>query len=208
MATWSGDPVDVMAVLTRAGMRPSVFEDTDISENAAAKLRRICPVCSSGRRGSRRYLLDVEPAVVIRDARERAGLSQRALAERSGVAQPNIAAYEAGRRVPSEAMVGRLLDAAAIRPSTILDASRKHVLAIARKHGATDVRVFGSVARGDDRPGSDIDLLVRFEPDASLLDQAELAEELSAELGVRVDVVSEGGLKPRDADIRREAVPL
>lgn len=82
------------------------------------------------------------------------------------------------------------------------------MLSAARHHGADHVRVFGSVARGEERPGSDIDLLVRFEPGRSLFDLMGLEEELGDLLGVHVDVVSEGGLKPRDDRIRSESVLL
>ena len=82
------------------------------------------------------------------------------------------------------------------------------MLAIARANKAFDVRVFGSIARGDDTPGSDIDLLVRFASGASLLDQSSLVLELEDLLGVRVDVVSEGGLRGDHDEIRRQAVAL
>ena len=68
--------------------------------------------------------------------------------------------------------------------------------------------VFGSVARGEETPTSDIDFLVEFEPGSSLFDLLHISEELEALLGVRVDVVSAGGLKDRDDHIRREAVLL
>jgi hypothetical protein len=64
------------------------------------------------------------------------------------------------------------------------------------------------VARGEEREGSDIDLLVEFELGSSLFDLMRLEDELSALLGVQIDVVSAGGLKDRDEDIRREAVLL
>lgn len=68
--------------------------------------------------------------------------------------------------------------------------------------------MFGSVARGEEQPTSDIDFLVECEVGASLFDLMHLQDELSALLECPVDVVSEGGLKPRDLQIRREAVPL
>ena len=66
--------------------------------------------------------------------------------------------------------------------------------------------VFGLVARGEDRPGSDIDFLIEFEPGASLLDLMAIQDDLEALLDCTVDVVSAGGLKDRDEHIRREAV--
>jgi len=79
--------------------------------------------------------------------------------------------------------------------------------AASRRH-ARNVRVFGSVARGDQGPGSDVDFLVDFDAEASLLDQVGLIQDLEAVLGVDVDVVSSGGLLPRHDAIRREAVAL
>jgi predicted nucleotidyltransferase/uncharacterized protein with HEPN domain len=134
-------------------------------------------------------------------------MTQQELAERSGVRQPNIAAYENGRRQPSPAMLARLLDAARPRPSVLLDRFREQVLEIAARNHA-GVRVFGSIARGEDGPESDVDLLVTFGPEASLLDQAGLVAELEDLLGAHVDVVSDRALKDRDAAIRAEAVPL
>jgi predicted nucleotidyltransferase len=64
------------------------------------------------------------------------------------------------------------------------------------------------VARGDDRPDSDIDLLVDFDQDSSLFDLMRLARELEALLGRAVDVVSAGGLKSRDSAILAESVDL
>jgi predicted nucleotidyltransferase len=64
------------------------------------------------------------------------------------------------------------------------------------------------VARGEDGNDSDVDLLVDFEPGSSLFDLLHLQDELEQLLRCRVDVVSRGGLKPRDEHIRREAVPL
>jgi hypothetical protein len=145
---------------------------------------------------------------IIQRAREAAGLSQSELALRSGVAQPNISAYESGVRRPSQKMLERLVSAARPRPSAVLAAHRDAVLALAAANKAVDVRVFGSIARREDTPDSDIDILVRFRDGASLLDQSNLVIELGELLGVHVDVVSEGGLKDGHDDIRREAVPL
>ena len=80
---------------------------------------------------------------------------------------------------------------------------------MAARHGASHVRIFGSIARGDDRPESDLDLVVRFAPDRSLLDHGALVMDLQELLGFRVDVLSEAGLKGRFRDqVLREAVPL
>lgn len=68
--------------------------------------------------------------------------------------------------------------------------------------------MFGSVARGEETPSSDLDFLVEFEPGSSLFDLAHLQDDLEALLGVRVDVVSRGGLKERDGHSLAEAVNL
>jgi len=79
---------------------------------------------------------------------------------------------------------------------------------LVRHHRGRSVSLFGSVARGDATPESDIDFLVEFEPGSSLFDLMHLQEALQQLLGVSVDVVSVGGLKERDDHIRREAVPI
>lgn len=86
---------------------------------------------------------------------------------------------------------------------------RDEIIAVARRYGASDVRIFGSVARGDTSDRSDLDLVVRFEPGRTLLDQGGLLMDLRELLGVKVDVVSEGALTGRFGQIvRKEAVAL
>ncbi|MGH2911340.1 MAG: nucleotidyltransferase family protein [Solirubrobacteraceae bacterium] len=77
-----------------------------------------------------------------------------------------------------------------------LRARRNEILGCAAEHGAGDVRVFGSIARGDAREGSDIDLLVKMEPGRSLLDLVGLWQDLEDLLGAHIDVLSEGGVSP------------
>jgi predicted nucleotidyltransferase len=90
-----------------------------------------------------------------------------------------------------------------------LQKKREAILNLCARHGATKVRVFGSVARGEAQEGSDLDLLVVFEEGRTLLDHARLKLALEGLLGVPVDVVSEGGLAPRLRErVLREAVPL
>lgn len=144
----------------------------------------------------------------VAEIRRRAGLTQQQLAELSGVAQPNLAAYEKGTRRPSPKMLARLRAAAKPRPSLVMVGKKAAIAAIAKRHKALEVKVFGSVARGEDKPGSDIDLLVRFAPGASIFDQVELEQDLEDLLGVGVDVVSEGGLRAGHDHILREARPL
>jgi predicted nucleotidyltransferase len=90
-----------------------------------------------------------------------------------------------------------------------LQKKREAILDLCARHGATKVRVFGSVARGEAQEGSDLDLLVVFEEGRTFLDHARLKLALEGLLGVPVDVVSEGGLAPRLRErVLREAVPL
>ena len=86
---------------------------------------------------------------------------------------------------------------------------RTAVLELARRHGARSIRVYGSVARGQATEQSDLDLLVEWEPDRSLLDVVGLKQDLEDLLGVTVDIGSERGLHwfIRD-EVLREAVPL
>jgi len=86
---------------------------------------------------------------------------------------------------------------------------REDILRVAERHKTSNVRVFGSVARGEDSERSEVDLLVDLAPDGSLLDQVRLRRELSRLLGVEVDVITSGGLLERDRKaIVQEAVPL
>ena len=73
---------------------------------------------------------------------------------------------------------------------------RNRITTILRAHGAEYVAVFGSFARGQDRPGSDIDILVRFNNDISLLDHIGIAQELEDALLQKVDLITERGLSP------------
>jgi predicted nucleotidyltransferase len=137
-----------------------------------------------------------------------AGLTQGELAARSGVAQPNIAAYESGQRTLSAAMLERLRAVAKPRPSVVLAKHRRDIIALARRHKASNVRVFGSAARSEDVSGSDVDLVVRFSPDADVFDLAGLTVDLEELTGLNVDVVSERGLRPGPNPIIAEARPL
>jgi len=77
-----------------------------------------------------------------------------------------------------------------------LRAMRDQILQIAQKHGATNVRIFGSVARGEATENSDVDFLVAFNNQTSLLDRAGLLTDLQDLLHCAVDVVSDRAIKP------------
>ncbi len=91
----------------------------------------------------------------------------------------------------------------------LLRTKREDILRIAAKYGASNVRVFGSVARGEADSESDIDLLVNMEPGRSLFDMGGLLVDLEDLLGCNVDVVTEDSLRDRIRDrVLKEAVAL
>lgn len=91
----------------------------------------------------------------------------------------------------------------------ILKSKRSDILRLAASHGARRVRIFGSVARGEARADSDIDLLVEMEPERSLLDHVGLKQDLEDLLGRKVDIVTERALHWYIRDrVLSEAVPL
>jgi predicted nucleotidyltransferase len=91
----------------------------------------------------------------------------------------------------------------------LLKANRDAILKIAAKHGARNIRVFGSVARGDADEKSDVDFLVVLDERRSLMDHAAMIVELENLLGRKVDVAPEDCLRPRIKDrVLKEAVPL
>ncbi|MGD0771198.1 MAG: nucleotidyltransferase domain-containing protein [Candidatus Solibacter sp.] len=86
---------------------------------------------------------------------------------------------------------------------------REEILRVAARRGARNVRVFGSVARGDNDDKSDVDFLVEMEPGRTLFDLSGLLLDLESLLHVSVDVVTERGLRPRVRErVLAEAVPL
>ena len=91
----------------------------------------------------------------------------------------------------------------------LVKAKREEILRIAAQHGAYNVRIFGSVARGEDGPESDVDFLVEMESGRSLLDLAGLLVDLQDSLGCKVDVAEPEGLHWYIRDrMLKEAVPL
>lgn len=126
------------------------------------------------------------------------GMSQREAAAALGISQPAVS--QQLRFAP---------DLSDVDPVTLLDAGAPVLKALAADHGFTRLAVFGSVARGDARPDSDIDLLVRAPKGMSSFGLVKFQSLLEEVLGRKVDLVEYGGLKVGlDDDIRREAVPL
>lgn len=170
---------------------------------------------------------DGSVGALLREARTNAGLSQVDLARRAGVTQSVVSAYESGRRQPSLPMLARLVEAAGseleinVRPIQArhrrlggilgrrVRSHRADVREAAARYGVSNVRVFGSVARGQDTADSDVDLLVDLPPRASLFSIARLQRDLQNILGARVDIVPAGDLKPGvRATVERDLVPL
>lgn len=161
-------------------------------------------------------------AELVAEARHKRGLSQRALAKAANVPQSTVSAVETGQRQPSVAMLEQLLRAAgfrldthlvnAVRPSELLEHHLAEVADTIARYPVAKVWLFGSVARGDDRPGSDLDLLVELKPDATVIDILGLDEDLTAVLGCPVDVVTTTELASNDlfrrADIADAKVRL
>lgn len=86
---------------------------------------------------------------------------------------------------------------------------RDEIIAMAKQYGASDIRIFGSVARGDATETSDLDLIVRLDPGRSLFDLGGLLMDLRDLLGVKVDIISENGIRDRWREhLMHEAVAL
>lgn len=150
---------------------------------------------------------------LVRDTRRRAGVSQVELGRRAGVTQSVVSAYESGRRQPSLPTLERLVRAAGLEldvavrvaapprtpaPGPLgerLARSGARVAEIAGSYGLFNVRVFGSVARGEDDGDSDVDLLVDVGPGVGLMALARCQRDLEALLDASVDLVPARDLK-------------
>jgi uncharacterized protein len=101
------------------------------------------------------------------------------------------------------------MEVEAVNMREFLESKRDEILRIAESHGARNVRIFGSVVRGEAGDSSDVDFLVDFEPGTSLLQHGAMIVELEDLLGRKVDVAPEKTLKERiRGRVLREAIPL
>lgn len=165
----------------------------------------------------------MDAARLIREARELAGLSQASLAIRAGTSQSAVARYEAGATQPSLPTLERLVAACGARlelrlavetrrapvSASVVRQHRRALLDLARRYGAHNLRIFGSTARGEAGPDSDVDLLIDLEPGRTLLDLIGLRREAAELLGVDVDVATLDMLRePVRLEAERDAIPV
>lgn len=180
----------------------------------------------------------IETGSLLREARRRAGLTQVEAARRSGIDQTTWSAYERGRREPaaatlrhlqnsisvtevggtevgcsevgcSEVGVTELDTAQPVSAAKALAEHRREVVAVLAEAGMTNCRVFGSVARGDDSPGSDVDLLVTLTRPMGLFAFLRTQDRLREILGVDVDLVPDTELRPQvEASVTTDAIAL
>jgi predicted nucleotidyltransferase/DNA-binding XRE family transcriptional regulator len=157
-------------------------------------------------------------AALVQLLRQNAGLTQTELASRSGTTQAMIARYESGAVSPTLRTLDRIfrecgsrLEVSYLPPKrpqnqALLSgplgrrvaANRREIRQIVRSAGATNPRVFGSVARGVESPRSDIDIVVTLaKRQKDLKPLLRIKDELSALLGAKVDVVAESALLPK-----------
>ena len=126
------------------------------------------------------------------------GMSQRQIAEALGISQPAVS--QQFRYAP---------DLDGVHPNVLMDAAAPVLKELAANHGYRRLAVFGSVARGEARQDSDIDLLVDAPPGTSSFEFIRFKQLFEQVLGREIDLISYGGLKPKlDDDIQRDAVLL
>jgi predicted nucleotidyltransferase/DNA-binding XRE family transcriptional regulator len=161
---------------------------------------------------------------VLREARTRAGLSQAELASRVGVAQSVISVYESDRRQPALATLASFIEATGfdldvrLRRRGLdrlggplgkrLRRHRPRLLRLAREAGVNVHGVFGSVARGEDRHDSDVDLLADLPAGMGLIGRARVEAQLEQLLGAPVELIPAADLKPGGPAVLSELVPL
>lgn len=167
----------------------------------------------------------LDSAVIIDRVRQLSGLTQTELAQRAGTSQAAVARYESGVSNPSTATLQRLTRAAGfevqinlvpVRQSNLsskraskLRQKRGDIKMLLAKAGASNPRIFGSVARGDDGSSSDIDLLVDFDITRGLIPIIQLNQKLSELLDEHVEVSPSSILKTSVLESALlDAVPL
>ena len=152
----------------------------------------------------------ISSATVLKNARQAAHLTQMQLAEQAGITQSVVSAYEAGRREPSFITLAKLVKAAGFDLTVgfephvlhtpdflkLLHTNKNQILQLCDDAGVSNMRIFGSVARGTAGPLSDIDLLVDLAPETGLFALMNLEQKIQELVGVKVDLVPASGLKP------------
>jgi uncharacterized protein len=150
---------------------------------------------------------------LLRHARQRAGLTQTELAQRAGITQSVVSAYESDHRQPALSTLAALVQATGfdldvrVTPrkgmsrlngpvGRLVRKHRQDLVTTAANHGITNVRLFGSVARGEDRPDSDVDLLVDMPAGIGLLGIGRARADLEKILGAPIDLIPADALKP------------
>lgn len=147
-------------------------------------------------------------ALLIKGAREDLGISQAELAKRAGTSQSALAAIENGKRTISEELLQRLMKAAEARPSIPLAVNADIIRTLATSFGLSDVRVFGSVVRGDDNSDSDVDFLARYDTTVPYFKMRGFPARVEEIIGFPVDLVLDDSGSPAIDEIKRTAVPL
>lgn len=160
---------------------------------------------------------------ILKNARRSAQLTQSELASRAHVTQSVISAYESGRREPALTTLSKLVEAAGfvlnigLNPALVhtpdflglVHRNKQRLFELADAAGVSNMRIFGSVARGTAGPTSDIDLLVDVSPQVGLFALMQLEKNIHELLGVNIDLVPEDGLKPEIREqVLREAISL
>ena len=215
-------PLSMMALFGLIGVAAGIALDAPpawVTQGRVSPAASIpCPPCDQSTIRYNGSMDSAEAGRLLRRARREAGLSQVELAERAAVSQSVVSAYESGSRQPSVPTLARLVAATGLEFE--MRARRPHLVAprlagplgmrlreraeavkiVATQHGLSNVRVFGSVARGEDHEGSDIDLLADIPAGMGLLGLARAQRDIEDVLGAPVDLVPAGDLKPPVAE--------
>ncbi|MBT2501429.1 nucleotidyltransferase domain-containing protein [Curtobacterium sp. ISL-83] len=147
-------------------------------------------------------------SALLRAARRDIGVSAASLARLAGIGEGALTAYEEGAARPDPETLACVLAAAQTRPSIPLVVHADDIVAEAHRFHLANVRVFGSVVRGQDTPRSDIDLLVTLGPDASLFDLGGFAHAVEELTGFAVDVLTDDLDDEYFVHVLDEAEPL